>query len=91
MFERQGNRCKYAFGEAKSIVCPGGPRAVVVANHNGSSIGTSADATARIPPILCCIITHLGGIGIVLAISKHKKLGKLQMRKVNQPIPFQTR
>ncbi len=30
----------------------GGPRAVVAANHHGSSTGTSADATARVPPIL---------------------------------------
>lgn len=30
----------------------GGPRAVVAANHNGSSTGASADATARVPPNL---------------------------------------
>ncbi len=41
-----------AFGGAKSGGYLGGSRSVVAGNHHGSSIGTSADATARVPPDL---------------------------------------
>ncbi len=41
---------KLAVGGAKSIVCLGGPRAVVAVNDHGLSIGTLPDVPGRVPP-----------------------------------------
>ncbi len=69
---------KYASREAKSIVCHGGPRAVVAVNHNGSSVGTSSDATARPSSFDVGSLRIFEGFGAVVAMSNHKEVGKLQ-------------
>ncbi len=76
-FNSNETKCKYGLGGANSPVCPGGPRAVVAANHSGSSTGSSAGATARAPPIL---ILYRYPSAMVTPCRGHVKpqLGKLQ-------------
>ncbi len=65
-------------GQAKPLVGPGGPRGVVAASRNVLSIGISADATARVPPILMLSYYRSWRGQRCPGYVKPQKMGKLQ-------------